>query len=124
RKIDTATQTSRVYHNPFNNNDDDEDLGGVKTYVRDAADTQTIVKHEVKKDQQSQLSQKEMLRRQRLTSLNNFTMSEIERLESQPAYMRRGMNVNDDNEQELSTYSFNKGKGISENNSFLHDNVD
>ncbi|MBE6343002.1 MAG: cell division protein FtsZ [Lentimicrobiaceae bacterium] len=124
RKIDTATQTSRVYHNPFNNNDDDEDLGGVKTYVRDAADTQTIVKHEVKKDQQNQLSQKEILRRQRLTSLNNFTMSDIERLESQPAYMRRGVSVNDDNEQELSTYSFNKGKGISENNSFLHDNVD
>lgn len=124
RKIETATQTQRVYHNPFNNNDDDEDLGGVKTYVRDAADTQTIVKHEVKKDQQSQLSQQEKLRRQRLASLNNFTMSDIERLESQPAYLRRGMSVSDDNEQELSTYSFNKGKGINENNSFLHDNVD
>ncbi len=124
RKIDTATQTQRVYHNPFNNNDDDEDLGGVKTYVRDAADTQTMLKHEVKKEQQNQLSQKEILRRQRLTSLNNFTMSDIERLESQPAYLRRGMSVSDDNEQELSTYSFNKGKGISENNSFLHDNVD
>ena len=32
--------------------------------------------------------------------------------------------VKDDNEQEISNYTFNKGKGISENNSFLHDNVD
>lgn len=124
RKIETATQSSRVYHNPFNNNDDDEDLGGVKTYVRDAANTQTMMKHEVKKEQKNQLPQQEVLRRQRLSALSNFTMSDIEQLESQPAYKRRGLNITDDNEQELSNYSFNKGKGINENNSFLHDNVD
>ena len=124
RKIETATQSSRVYHNPFNNSDDDEDLGGVKTYVRDAANTQTMMKHEVKKEQKNQLPQQEVLRRQRLSALSNFTMSDIEQLESQPAYKRRGLNITDDNEQELSNYSFNKGKGINENNSFLHDNVD
>lgn len=123
RRIETATQSTRVYNNPFNNNDDEEDIGGIKTYVKDVADTQTMVKQEVKKEQK-QLSQQEIIRRQRLASLNNFTMSDIERLESQPAYMRRGMNVNDDNEQKISNYTFNKGKGISENNSYLHDNVD
>lgn len=123
KRIETATQTSRVYNNPFNNNDDEEDLGGIKTYLKDVADTQTMVKHEVKKEQK-QLSQQEIVRRQRLASLTNFTMSDIERLENQPAYMRRGTTVKDDNEQEISNYTFNKGKGISENNSFLHDNVD
>lgn len=124
RKIETATQSSRVYHNPFNNNDDDEDLGGIKTYVRDATDTLTMLKHEVKKEQKTQLSQQEARRRQRLSLLSNFTMSHIEQLEDQPAYKRKGMYIADDNEQELSNYSFNKGKGINENNSFLHDNVD
>ena len=123
RKIETTTQTSRVYHNPFDNNDDDEDLGGIKTYVRDATETQTMVKHEVKTERE--LSQQEIVRRQRLASLSNFAMSEIEHLENQPAYMRRKTNTTDNNEeQELSNFSFDKRKGISENNSFLHDNVD
>lgn len=125
RKSDNVTQTSRVYNNPFNNSDDDEDFG-IKSYVRDAADTQTVVRHEVKKEQNNQLSQQEALRRQRLSSLNNFrSMSYIEELENQPAYKRKGLNISVNNEeQELSNYSFNKGRGISENNSYLHDNVD
>lgn len=125
RMSDKASQTSRVYNNPFNNNDDDEDFG-IKSYVRDTADTQTMVKHDVKKDQKNQLSQQEVLRRQRLSSLNNFrSISYIEELENQPAYKRKGLNITvNDEEQELSNYSFNKGRGISENNSYLHDNVD
>ena len=125
RESDNVTQTSRVYNNPFNNSDDDEDFG-IKSYVRDAADTQTVVRHEVKKEQNNQLSQQEALRRQRLSSLNNFrSMSYIEELENQPAYKRKGLNISVNNEeQELSNYSFNKGRGISENNSYLHDNVD
>lgn len=125
RKSDNVTQTSRVYNNPFNNSDDEEDFG-IKSYVRDAADTQTVVRHEVKKEQNNQLSQQEALRRQRLSSLNNFrSMSYIEELENQPAYKRKGLNISVNNEeQELSNYSFNKGRGISENNSYLHDNVD
>lgn len=125
KKSDNVTQTSRVYNNPFNNSDDDEDFG-IKSYVRDTADTQTMVKHDVKKDQKNQLSQQEVLRRQRLSSLNNFrSISYIEELENQPAYKRKGLNITvNDEEQELSNYSFNKGRGISENNSYLHDNVD
>jgi hypothetical protein len=36
-----------------------------------------------------------------------------------------GLNIfNDNEEQELSSYSSNKDKGLRESNSFLHDNVD
>lgn len=123
-----TTQTLRpAYINPFNN-DDEEDLG-IKHYVRDAAETQTVtmVRHEVKSIQQNEdISQQEMLRRKRLSSLNNFsTVENIEALENMPAYMRRGVNISfDKEEQELSKYSYSKGYQIKENNSYLHDNVD
>ena len=127
RNNDTSKTSTRVYNNPFNNDDDDEDFG-IKSYVRDSADTQTMMKHEVKTEQKNdQLSQQEMMRRQRLASLNmNFrSMEFIQELENEPAYKRKGLNFNMGNsDQELSNYSFNKGKGISENNSYLHDNVD
>ena len=67
-----------------------------------------------------------MLRRQRLASLNmNFrSIEHIEELETQPAYKRMGLNIFNKEEQQLSTYSSNKDKGLRESNSFLHDNVD
>ena len=122
-----STPTTRVYNNPFSNNDDDEDYG-ITSYVRDSADTQTLVKHKVKPEQQkSAISQEEMLRRQRLASLNmNFrSMKHIEEMENEPAYKRMGVNVfGNKEEQQLSSYSSNKEKGIRESNSYLHDNVD
>lgn len=123
----TGTQTSRVYDNPFRNNDDNDDFG-ITSYVRDSADTQTMVQHKVKTEQQkNEISQQEMLRRQRLSSLNmNFrSLSHIEEMENQPAYKRMGINVfGNKEEQQLSSYSSNKDKGLRESNSFLHDNVD
>ena len=118
--------TTRVYNNPFSNNDDDEDFG-ISSYVKDSVDTQTLVKHKVKTDQsRNDISQQELMRRQRLSSLNMNIRSieHIEELENQPAYKRMGLNIFNNEEQQLSSYSSNKDKGIRESNSFLHDNVD
>ena len=122
----TTMPTTRVYNNPFSNNDDDEDFG-ISSYVKDSADTQTLVKHKVKTDQsRNDISQQELMRRQRLSSLNMNIRSieHIEELENQPAYKRMGLNIFNNEEQQLSSYSSNKDKGIRESNSFLHDNVD
>lgn len=124
RNANPYQPTTRVYDNPFSRNDDDDNFG-ITSYVKDAADTQTMVEHKVKTQQD--ISQQEMLRRQRLSSLNmNFrSMANIEELESQPAYKRMGINLTSNNEeQQLSTYSSSKDKGLRESNSFLHDNVD
>ena len=129
---DTRTETVitrvRKHDNPFPHDEDEEDFG-IKSYVRDSAETETktMVKHEVKTDQKNGMSQQEKLRRERLASLtmNYRSMSNIEKYENQPAYMRRGVNISMDNqEQELSNLSFDKEKGLKENNSFIHDNVD
>lgn len=124
RNANPYQPTTRVYDNPFSRNDDDDNFG-ITSYVKDAADTQTMVEHKVKTQQD--ISQQEMLRRQRLSSLNmNFrSMANIEELESQPAYKRMGINLTSNNEeQQLSTYSSSRDKGLRESNSFLHDNVD
>ncbi len=127
RNVNPYQPTTRVYDNPFNNNDDDDNLG-ITSYVRDSADTQTMVQHKVKTEpDKSAMSQQEMMRRQRLSSLNmNFrSMANIEEYENQPAYKRLGINLsNDTEEQQLSTYSSSKDRGLRESNSFLHDNVD
>ena len=127
RSSGNAPSRTQSFNNPFPNDDDDEDFG-IQSFPKDSADTQTMVKHQVKpKQTNNQLSQQEQLRRQRLASLNmNFrSMDYIQELESEPAYKRKGVNVNTDvSEQELSSYSFNKGKGISENNAYLHNNPD
>ena len=126
RNISTATQTSRSYSNPFNNDDDDDSIG-LKSYIKDNSDTQTMTmqKHEVK-TKNSELSQQELLRRQRLASLNmNFrSLSHIEEMENQPAYKRMGINISNDADEQISHYSSKKDMGLREGNSFLHDNVD
>ena len=48
--VTVESPTTRVYNNPFGNDDEDEDLQ-IRTYsTKDAAETQTMVKHETKKD--------------------------------------------------------------------------
>lgn len=126
RIVNAPQPTTRVYNNPFNNNDDDDDYG-ITSYVKDCADTQTLVRHKVKTEQEkNEVNQQELLRRQRLSSLNmNFrSMEHIEEMENQPAYKRMGINIFNNEQQQLSTYSSNKDKGLRESNSFLHDNVD
>lgn len=112
------------YTNPIP--DDDDESFEIKSYVRDSADTQTQVmaKHKVATDKETE---RQMLRRSRLESLNmNFRSAAFyEELEKEPAYARKGLQIStDDEEQELSNYSSNKNKGINENNSFLHANID
>ena len=123
RNADAGTQqTSRSWSNPFVNDDDEDSL--IKSFVRDSADSavQTMVKQEVKTE-----SQQELLRRRRLASLNmNFnSINTIEQYENQPAYKRKGLNISTENDnKELSGYSSSKDKGLCENNSYLHKNVD
>ena len=126
RNVSTGTHTYRSYSNPFNNDDDDDSIG-LRSYVKDSLDTnvQTMRRHEVK-TKANELSQQEILRRQRLTSLNmNFrSMSHIEEMENQPAYKRMGINISNENDEQISHYSSKKDMGLREGNSFLHDNVD
>lgn len=127
RNINVEADKPRTWSNPFIGNDDDD--SGITSIVRNSADNvQTMVKHQVKTDQKNNaLSQQEILRRQRLSSLNmNFrSLSNIEKYENQPAYKRMGLNLSTEkDENELSAYSSSKDKGLSENNTFLHDNVD
>lgn len=122
-----GTYTVRKFNNPFPKDDDDDDIG-IKSYVKDSCSTETqyVVKQNVKTEQQNQLSQQEMMRRKRLSSLNmSFkSLSNIEELENQPAYKRMGINLSSAKDEDLSSYSSYKNSGLRENNSFLHDNVD
>lgn len=125
---DNGTYTTKVYVNPFNNNDDDDDIE-LRSYVKDCSenDTKTMVKHQVGTQKKGTMSQHEMMRRQRLASLNMniATKYDIEQMEKQPAYKRMGINImNNEEEQQLSAYSSSMNKGLHENNSYLHNNVD
>ncbi len=126
RNIGSATYSSKSYSNPFGNDDDDDNIG-LRSYIKDSTDanTMTMQKHEVK-SKNNGLSQQEQLRRQRLASLNmNFrSMSHIEEMENQPAYKRMGINISNEDNEQLSHYSSKKDMGLREGNSFLHDNVD
>ncbi len=126
RNIGSATYSSKSYSNPFGNDDDDDNIG-LRSYVKDSSDANamTMQKHEVK-SKNNGLSQQEQLRRQRLASLNmNFrSMSHIEEMENQPAYKRMGINISNEDNEQLSHYSSKKDMGLREGNSFLHDNVD
>ena len=126
RNVNVATPSTRIYSNPFSNDDDDDSIG-LRSYIKDSSDTQTMTmqKHEVK-SKNNELSQQELLRRQRLASLNmNFrSMSHIEEMENQPAYKRMGINISNNDDEHISHYSSKKDMGLREGNSFLHDNVD
>ncbi len=118
----------KVYENPFANNmDDDEGFEITNQHhvatqeAREA--TATVVLEEPKA---KTYDPKEELKRNRLRalSLNFKTQKGLEELERQPAYMRRDMNYEEIiPEEEVSRYS-STSKGISSENSFLHDNVD
>ncbi len=129
-KVINETPKTKVYNNPFSQDNDDDDDLGIRTYVKDNLDdgTQIVVKPVVtaKKEQTEDLSQQEIMRRQRLSFLNmSFkSMANIEEMENQPAYKRMGMKFSTDNDKDISSYSSDKEKGLRENNSFLHNNVD
>ena len=125
------TPTVKVFENPFisHNNDDDDsfEISNHSTAAafeqRESHETETMVMEEPKA---KPYDPKEELKRNRLRalSLNFKTQKGLEELERQPAYMRRDNNYEEiEPEDEVSRYS-TTGKGISSENSFLHDNVD
>lgn len=125
------TPTVRVFDNPFSNhNDDDESFeisnhSSVASVQKQTAEVETMVMDEPK-PQNKTIDPKEELKRNRLRalSLNFKTQKGLEELERQPAYMRVNKNYEEiEPEDEVSRYS-TTAKGISSENSFLHDNVD
>ena len=125
------TPRVKVYDNPFiNNNTDDDDSFEFSNFSintsntqREAQEVETLVMETPKV---KTYDPKEELKRNRLRalSLNFKTQQGLEELERQPAYMRRNNNYEEmEQEEEVSRYS-TTAKGISSENSFLHDNVD
>ena len=125
-----ATPSVKVYDNPFNNTNDDDDSFEISNLhednlnaQREAVEVETLVMDETK---EKTYDPKEELKRNRLRalSLNFKTQKGLEELERQPAYMRRDMNYEEIvMEEEVSQYSATS-KGISSENSFLHKSVD
>ncbi|MBO4328414.1 MAG: hypothetical protein J5831_03265, partial [Bacteroidales bacterium] len=124
------TPSEKVFDNPFaNSRDDDEGFEFSNFHSNDFAaqeapvETTTLVMETPKA---KTYDPKEELKRNRLRalSLNFKTQKGLEELERQPAYMRRDMNYEEIvPEEEVSRYA-STSKGISSENSFLHDNVD
>lgn len=132
KDLDDGVSTKRIYNNPFVSGDDDDI--GIKSYIKDKKENDTQIKIQnitaVEKTSidEKELNQQEILRRQRLSSLNMSlkSLSDIEELENKPAYKRMGieLSVKNSEKEDLSHYSSNKNGGLREDNSFLHDNVD
>ena len=124
------TPTVKVFDNPFADRRDDDDSFEFSNfrsneYAAQEAheETATLVMETPKT---KAYDPKEELKRNRLRalSLNFKTQKGLEELERQPAYMRRDMNYEESiPEEEVSRYA-STSKGISSENSFLHDNVD
>ena len=119
----------RKFDNPYrNDNNDDEGFEVYSSHSQNEnTEMRTEVQHEIAiaEEQAEEYEPKEELKRQRLRdlSLNFRTQKGLEELENQPAYMRRNMDINITEDEDLSRYS-TSSNGISSENSFLHDNVD
>ena len=126
-----ATPSVKVFDNPFaNHNNDDEGFEISNSFESHSAlqaetevEVETLVMEEPKV---KAYDPKEELKRNRLRalSLNFKTQKGLEELEREPAYIRRNKDYEElEIEDEVSEYS-STGTGISEENSFLHKNVD
>jgi cell division protein FtsZ len=117
----------RVFDNPFQQGNEDEGFeitSRIMTHEEITAKAaQEVAVLEAKKAKET--DPKEELRKQRLRALSmNYRSSHgLETLENQPAYLRRDVDINNQNDNDLSHYSASES-GISGQNSFLHDNVD
>ena len=118
----------KVFDNPFrlSNGDDDGFEITSRIMTREevkARNEQEIALLEAKKAKAS--DPKEELKKQRLRALSmNFrTAHGLEELENQPAYLRRNVEINQSSDADMSHYSTSQS-GISEENSYLHKNVD
>ncbi len=117
----------KVYQNPFSSVSDDDSFeitSRIMTKEEVMAKAQEVAVMEAKKIKE--IDPKEELRKQRLRalSMNFMTQRGLEEIENQPAYLRRNVDLSDhDADNGMSHYS-TSSKGISGENSFLHDNVD
>lgn len=120
RAHESATPSIRRYDNPFVNDDDDIDVPS----VRDMTSTATAV--EVKPVQKKQIDLREELRRKRLVDLGmSFkTQQGLENMENVPAYARLGLDINSKDSEKLSHVSVNKTTGLSEDNTYIHVDLD
>ena len=124
--------TVRVFDNPFTNSGNDDDSFEFTNFGDNNPQSQhepeaveTLVMDEPKA-KEPDLKGELIRNRLRAMSLNFKTQKGLEELERQPAYMRRDMNYEEivtEEDEEVSRYS-TTSKGISTENSFLHDNVD
>ena len=118
----------RVFDNPFRSGGNDDDSFEITSRIItqeevQARNEQEVALLEAKKAKVS--DPKEELKKQRLRALSmNFrTTRGLEELENQPAYMRRNVDINHSIDADLSHYSTSQN-GISEENTYLHKNVD
>ena len=122
----------RVFDNPFRSNGgdtsgDDEGFEISSRFITreevESKSEQEVAVIEAKKIKT--IDPKEELKKQRLRALSmNFrTARGLEELENQPAYLRRNVDINHTDDNDLSNYSTSKN-GISGENSYLHGNVD
>ena len=119
--------TVRVFSNPFQTQTDDEGFvitSRIMTHeeVEAKAEQEVAVMEATKA---KEIDPKEELRRQRLRalSLNFRTQRGLEELESQPAYMRRNLDITPNVDDDMSHYA-TSSSGLSDENSYLHKNVD
>jgi len=135
----TATETSsvtpreeekptvRVFSNPFQSDSDDEGFE-ITSRIMTQEEVEAKAEQEVavmEATKAKEVDPKEELRRQRLRALSiNFrTQRGLEELESQPAYMRRDREITPIVDDDMSHYS-TSSHGLSDENSYLHKNVD
>ena len=120
----------KVFENPFTSTNDDDDSFEITNHHENnfqvQMETEVVETLVMEEPKVKAYDPKEELKRNRLRalSLNFKTQKGLEELERQPAYMRRDKNYEEIiPEEEVSRYA-TTSKGISSENTFLHDNVD
>ena len=116
------------FDNPFR---EDNDNDGFEITSRIITHEELETKQEVKADvitleePKKTIDPKAELKKQRLRalSMNFWTQKGLEELENQPAYMRRNVDISENEDNNLSHYTSSKN-GLSSENSFLHKDVD
>ena len=132
--VPSATQHSeeqpsvKVFENPFRLSSNDDEGFEITSRIITKEEAQAKAEQEValiEAKKAKETDPKEQLKKQRLRALSmNFrTARGLEELENQPAYLRRNVDINNENEEGMSHYS-TSNNGISGENSYLHKNVD
>jgi len=122
------TPTVKVFQNPFSSVSEDDGFE-ITSRIMTQEELSAKAAHEtaiLEAKKAKEIDPKEELRKQRLRalSMNFMTQHGLEELENQPAYLRRNVDLNSHNVDDDMSHYMASSKGISGENSFLHDNVD